>query len=255
MLEKYINENFRFEAGTDTDVLLLLFGGYGKITPSLEIPKFEWLQVARFYQYHRIFVRDPGRRMCMSGIGGQLDTWEKLIAALREIVRELGVRKIITVGTSAGSFPAILAAHLLQADYCHAFAPYSYTNLKRSILKFDWRMVRAIWSTGIVHYFRPGHPRHYFDLRPVLAATNGHTRYFLHVCRHSKIDYRRAMHIADLPNVTLLGYPCDQHIVVRYVAKLKFLDKIFDINNQQELDQMLEKEIERHNARKETADG
>jgi hypothetical protein len=97
-----------------------------------------------------------------------------------------------------------------------------------------------------VYYIFGGMPRNYFNLRKVLASSNGHTKYFLHVCRHSWTDYRRATYMSDLPNMALLCYPCDQHIVVRYIAKLKFLDKIFDIRNQDELNKQIESEIEQY---------
>jgi len=233
-----LTENLIYQQGSDPEVLLITFtGGYGVEAAAKQ---FEWLRVSSFYPYSSIFVRDPSKRMCAHGIGGNLDSFDKLLEALREIAQRLNATRIITIGSSAGSFAAILAAHLLKADYCHAFAPHPYCNLKRAILRMDKRMVRQIWATGILSYFTQMGSRKYYDLGNELANTNGHTRYFLHVCRHSDVDYRRAQYLADRPNVNVIDYPCDQHVVPRYLARYKCLDKLFDINNQ---DRLLEMEF------------
>jgi hypothetical protein len=227
-----LNENFSVEQGSDPEVLLIVFSGFADFSVS---QPFHFQQVAGLYPYSKIFVRDPTRRMCLHGIGGQLDSLEKLIDALRQTAQRLKATRIITVGSSGGSFPAILAAHLLKADYCHAFSPFPYANLERAILRMDWQIIRRFRRTVAKLNFLPTRTRKYYDLRKVLMDTNNHTRYFLHVCRHYRWDYKRAQYLAGLPNVMALGYPCDQHVVARYLAKQKCLDALFNINNQDKL--------------------
>lgn len=225
-----LNENFIFEQGSDPDVLLIMFtGGYAKHQAA---HPFDWLQVAGLYPYSKIYVRDPTKRMCADGVGGQLDSFDKLVDALRETAHRLKATRIITVGASAGTFPAILAAHLLKADYCHAFSPLPYVNLQRSILMMDKRMVRLIWTTGIMYYIARIRSVKYSDLGKELSNTNGHTRYYLHVCRDSPLDYKRAQYLANRPNVNLIKYPCNHHDVPRYLVRQRCMDKIFNIANQ-----------------------
>ncbi len=227
-----LNENFIYEQGLDPEVLLIMFtGGYGK-------QSFDWLQVASRYPYSKIFVRDPTKRMCADGIGGQINSFDKLLDALRETTQRLNATRIITIGASAGTFPAILAAHLLKADYCHAFSPLPYVNLKRSILRMDMKMVRSICTTGILYYISRIRSVKYSDLGKELSNTNDFTRYYLHVCRDSPLDYRRALYLADLPNVSLVRYPCNHHDVPRYLAKRRCLDKLFNIADQDHLLEM-----------------
>jgi hypothetical protein len=233
-------ENFRFEQGTDPNVLLILFTGFGK-RPSSQ--PFDFHQIAGLYPYSRIFVRDPSGRMCLHGIGGWLNSLEKLMDALRETAQRAKATRIITVGSSGGSYPAILAAHLLKADYCHAFSAFPYANLERAILRMDWQIIRAFWRTVLKLNFLPTRSRQYYDLRKVLLSTNNCTRYYLHVCRHYPWDYKRSKYLAGLPNVSLLSYPCDQHVVIRHLVKQHCADKLFDIKNQ---DRLLELEEFRH---------
>jgi hypothetical protein len=232
---QHLSENFIFEKGADADVVLILFTGFGQRPASL---LFDFIQTSGLYQYSRILVRDPSQRMCLHGIGGQLDSLEKVIDALQQTVQHLNAKRIITIGSSGGSHPAILAAHLLKADYCHAFSPFPYANLERVILRMDLQVIKSFWRTVIKLNFRPTRSRKYYDLRKVLANSNNHTRYFFHVCKHYFWDYRRAKYLADLPNATLFGYDCEHHAVVRHLAKQKCLESIFKVENQDDLFRM-----------------
>jgi hypothetical protein len=230
-----LDENIAYEEGTDPDVLLILFSGFGEFTAS---QPYHFLGAAGHYQYSKIYVRDPTRRLCLHGVGGRHDTLDKLIDVLRVTATRLKAKKIITVGSSGGSFSAMLAAHLLKADYCHAFSPFTYANLERAIQRMDWQVIRRFRWTVLKLNFLPTRTRQYYDLRKVLADTNGHTRYFLHVCRDYRWDYARAEYLSDLPNVRLLSYPCNQHVVIRYLAKYKCLNKLFDITLQDKLQEL-----------------
>ena len=228
-----LNENIMFEQYPDTGVVIIAFtGGYEK---GLQSNSFEWLKATGSYPYSRIFVRDTTGQMCVDGIDRQLDSFDKLLGALREIIQHLKATQIITIGSSAAAFPAILAAHLLKADYCHAFSPLPYSSLKRSLLRMDKRMIQLILRNGVFHYLSRIPFRKYYDLGKDLSNTNGHTRYFIHVCRHSRIDMKRAQYLSNFPNVNLIDYSCDQHTVARYLAKHKCLGELFNINNQNQL--------------------
>jgi len=151
---------------------------------------------------------------------------------------ELNARRIITIGASGGSHSALLFAHLLKADYAHAFSPFPYANLERALEKKDWHVIWHYWRTVLKLNFLPTGSRKYYDLRKVLSDGNGYTRYFAHVCKDNLWDYRRAKYLDGLPGVELLSYPCSQHAVIRYLAKQKLLNTIFNIDNQEKLPQI-----------------
>jgi hypothetical protein len=227
-----LSDNISFQQGTDTSVLLILFTGF--VNRSEKAP-FDFLGTANSYPYSKVFVRDPTRRMCLYGIGGRLDTIEKLVDALRDVAKRQNAKHIITVGSSGGSFPAMLTAHLLNADYCHAFSPFPYANVERSVQRLDWQVIRAYWRTVAKLNLFSFRKRKYYDLRRVLTNTNHRTRYYLHVCSGFRFDFNRAMCLAGLPNVRLFSYPCDQHVVIRYLARRKCMDKLFDISLQEHM--------------------
>jgi len=237
---QHLNDNFLFEQGQNPDVLLILFTGFGYRPVSQQ---FDFLQASSRYPYSRIFVRDPSQRLCLRGIGGQLDSLEKMIDALRTTAHLLKAKKIITVGSSGGSFPAILAAHLLKADYCHAFSPFPYANLERAVQRMDWQVIRRFRKTVVKLNFLPTPTRKYYDLREVLSDTNGHTHFYLHVCKNYRWDYVRAKYLAGLRNVAILAYSCDQHVVVRYLVKKGIMDNLLKIENQ---DALLEMDVIRN---------
>lgn len=235
-----LNKNLIFEKGSDPDVLLIIFTGFAN---ALMMQPFEFMQVSGLYKYSRILVRDPSQRMCLRGIGGDLDSLDKLISALLQMKTELGASRVITIGASGGSYSALLTAHLLKADYAHAFSPFPYANLPRVVMQKDWQIFRHYWKTAVKLNFFPTGVRHYYDLKKVLATWNGVTRYYAHVCRNNRWDFPRARYLEGLPHVELLAYPCEQHAVIRYLAKQKILDSIFRIESQEDLRPILHKAL------------
>lgn len=224
-----LNENFIFEQGTDPDTLLILFTGFAN---RLQIQPFEFMQVSGLYNYSRIMVRDPTQRMYMCGIGGELNTFHKFVEKLRETAMALKARKIITIGSSGGSHAALLTAHLLGADYSHVFAPFPYLGLMTGIQQRNWSVIFHFRRTMFKLNFFPTGVRKYYDLRKVLDKWNGHTRYFVHVCEQHRRDYKMAKFLDGLPGISIFPYSCNQHAVIRYLARQKILNKIFDLDQQ-----------------------
>lgn len=226
-----LNENMIFEKREDPEVLLVLFTGFANL---LMIQPFEFLQVSGLYNSSRILVRDPSQRMYLGGIGGSLDSFDKMIESIRQVSEQLGSRRIIVIGSSGGGHTAILAAHLLKADYAHAFAPFPYCSFARVLIMRDWQMLRVYWRQ-MIRVTIIKEVRKYLDLRPVLERWNRHTRYYVHICRQARRDHKRAQYLKNLPNVDLVSYPCDQHTVIRYLAKQKLLKNIFLYRNQEQI--------------------
>ena len=235
-----VNENLIFEQGTDPDVLLILFTGFAN---RMMMNPFEFVQASGLYNYSRIFVRDPTQRLCLCGVGGEIDTFQKLVDTLRNMALQLKARRIITIGSSGGSHPAMMVAHLLKADYCHAFAPFTYLTITRAIQQRNWGALFKFRRTLFRLNFFPTGTRRYYDLRSALAEWNGHTRYYVHVCQQQKRDWKMSNYIRETPGVTILPYPCNQHTVIKYIVKMKLLDKLFDFGQQEKVVDLIAGEV------------
>ena len=91
----------------------------------VERDKFEWMNLSTNQDIYNsastiIFVRDVYKNWCINGINANINTQEKLEDYLRQIV---GNREVVTVGSSAGGYMAILFGILLKAKTIYSFSP------------------------------------------------------------------------------------------------------------------------------------
>lgn len=80
--------------------------------------RFEWYKTRVKIGYKHIYVRDIQKQWYLGGINSKLDSPEKLFLFLRE--ETLGY-KIVTIGSSAGGFAAIIYGQLLNAEKILSF--------------------------------------------------------------------------------------------------------------------------------------
>lgn len=81
---------------------------------------FEWYHSRIKKAGKHIFIRDVFKQWYLSGINQYINTPDKLLSFLKE---ETKGYKIITIGSSAGGYAAILYGSLLQAQKVLAFNP------------------------------------------------------------------------------------------------------------------------------------
>lgn len=100
-----------------------------------------------------IYVRDVWKQWYSKGINSNINTIDKTIELLRRLT---GGCRIVTAGSSAGGYMAVLAAVKLHAEYCLNFSgQYTiseelgnpYSSLLRLLQEYE----------GTVFYFVPGH--------------------------------------------------------------------------------------------------
>ena len=80
--------------------------------------KFEWYRTRIQNAEKHIFLRDIKKQWYLSGINGELDSIERLLHFLK---KETEGYRIITLGSSAGGFAAVLFGQLLDADRIYSF--------------------------------------------------------------------------------------------------------------------------------------
>jgi hypothetical protein len=81
---------------------------------------YEWYNTRIQKSYKHIFVRDIFKQWYIAGINAEINSPEKLLEFLRQ---ETKGYKVITLGSSAGGYAAVLYGSLLNANQVLAFNP------------------------------------------------------------------------------------------------------------------------------------
>lgn len=123
------NSNFLIEKGIEnSDLTVIYFASNGIYFPNndetfkneiIEKNKFEFFQRRIVNAKEHIYVRDILKHFYVRGINKELDSANKLYEFLKE--RTKG-QKIITVGSSAGGYAAVLFGLLLNAECIFTFS-------------------------------------------------------------------------------------------------------------------------------------
>jgi acyl carrier protein len=229
--------------GEDPRVLVIAFTGFGgRLGPG----PYDFMALTRALAYSRVLVRDPCRVWYHRGLGGDVSSFVDLTQRLQLHARELGPETIITIGNSSGGYAALLAGHLLKADYAHALAPQTYLDAVNILRHRDASLVRGHWRDLLrLHRTRSGTPA-FLDLRRTLSEDNGKTRYFVHVSADCDRDRRRAEHLTGLPRLRILRYPGDRHQVAGVMARHGFLRQILRPEIQDQLEALHRRRFETH---------
>lgn len=147
--------------------------------------RFEWYGTRVPYCSKHIFVRDIHKQWFLTGISRAADSPEKLLALLS---RETAGYKIVTLGSSAGGFAAVLYGSLLKADTILSFNGQFEVN---SLLKSSSEAVDPI----LFRYTATGFRKHYFDVKPFI--TDPSSVFYLYSGR-SAVDVEQKAHVDDL---------------------------------------------------------
>ena len=204
------------ERGKNDSVLIIAFtGAVGK----LMVPVFEFFETTKTLAYSRILLRDLYYAHYQRGIDDQRPDFPSLIAYLREEIERLSPEKVVCIGTSGGGYAAILAGHLLRADYVHAFGPQT-GDVKPPHLRP--RKMRFLLPRGFSRV----------DLAEVLKEWNQKTIYYIHYCRAFDHDRSQTERLFRSLGVVSIGYPCSSHQVAIFLTKKGFLTEALAIANQ-----------------------
>lgn len=205
-----------------TDLLIACAGLAGKLT----FPIDEFCTQARLTRLSRVVLQDPRMELCLNGLPPQAETLPELVEHLREFIKANGVKRTLITGTSGGAYTSLLLGHLLKTDLCVVFAPYTYLSEQRLKEKGDpaqesfSKIMRRLSEL-------PEEIQRFFDLRDVLSDWNRKTRYVIHVGKDNVWDYKRAMHLHGLPNVTIFSHRYAGHSVAAHLAQNGLLKRCF----------------------------
>ena len=159
---------------------------------------YEWYGTRIKKAYKHIFFRDIYKQWYLKGINNNIDTPEKLTSWLKD---ETKGYKVITIGSSAGGYAAMLYGSLLMAERILAFNPQFELNslfgrsdeAKNPIL---YRLKDTAWNN-------------YFDLMKWVSNRPYNIYYFY--SSKSPLDTKQHRHIKDIKGIHQIGFSTSHH--------------------------------------------
>lgn len=158
----------------------------------IEKNTFEWYGTRIAKATKHIFVRDVFKQWYIRGINAQCNNIEALADLLKEEARGM---KVVTVGSSAGGYAAIVLGSLLQAECVLAFNAQLDLNLLSSRNPFVALYQDTKWGG-------------YFSTKQHI---NPNTQYFYFYSHLSPRDMQQCHAIPELPNFHRVAFSTSHH--------------------------------------------
>lgn len=208
--EFYCNEKNYDISICGGDKAFIFFTGHGLYYPTtieefrksvVEADRYEWKNVSENKRIKSqanifVFVRDVYKNWCIDGINSTINSQDKLYDKLKELV---GNREVITVGSSAGGYMAILFGILLKAVRIYSFSPQ--VNLYEYYIDHPY--------TYYDQYCQNASISKYMDLKPLINSFNG-TIYYWYPARYEE-DLRQYNCICDCEKVRFFALDQSKH--------------------------------------------
>lgn len=177
---------------------------------------FEWYHSRITKASKHIFIRDIFKQWYLAGINKNINTPEKLIEFLK---KETEGYKVVTIGSSAGGYAAILYGSFINTQYTLAFNPQFEI---QSLLKRSTEAINPL-------LFRiKDQRRQYFDIIKFISKG---VKIFYFYSNASPWDMEQKNHInKDIPNLYTIAFRTKHHgIPFLKVALPKVLNSNIEI--------------------------
>lgn len=177
---------------------------------------FEWYHSRITKASKHIFIRDIFKQWYLAGINKDINTPEKLIEFLK---KETEGYKVVTIGSSAGGYAAILYGSFINTQYILAFNPQFEI---QSLLKRSTEAINPL-------LFRiKDQRRQYFDIIKFISKG---VKIFYFYSNASPWDIEQKNHInKDIPNLYTIAFRTKHHgIPFLKVA----INKVINLNVEQ----------------------
>ena len=158
---------------------------------------FEWYNLRVQKACKHIFVRDIMKQWYLTGINREIDTPEKLLSFLQKETQDY---RVITIGSSAGGYAAVLYGSLLHAEKVLTFnGQFEIASiLNKSSEEID----------PLVFRLQDQPPSKYYDLKNVI---NPDTPIYYFTSKNSMWDKEQFKHISDIPNIRTIKFKTSHH--------------------------------------------
>jgi len=207
-------EPFDIQLNSVATQTVIAFGG---LYHGLMITPFEFFNILRNIPINKIFVRDLSSCWYCKGVSTQLNNPEKLAKHLKDILPEHN--RLVTVGSSAGGFGAMIIGEMLDADVSISFSPQTSldkeTRLKYGDDRFNKyidRIQNEISDTK--------------KLRLLNLLSFKKTAHHIYYCEEQRLDVLHANALSHKKNVYLHPIGCNIHAVARWLRDNDMLKNI-----------------------------
>ena len=205
--QAYAAENYEcIDTGVSSKLCYIFFSSNGLYYPDteevfrqqiLEKNRYEWKWVAKeggLYQKagRLIYVRDLYKQWYSMGINRDINDIDKLIGFLRDLTQGYDV---VTVGSSAGGYMAVLAACLLNAEFCFNFSGQ--------------------------YEVSPQKPNQYYDITELISECACTVFYFLPV--YNSKDMIQYGKVKYLNNVKTFCYKEKNHAATMFAGNIPYI--------------------------------
>jgi hypothetical protein len=158
---------------------------------------YEWYGTRIEKSYKHIFVRDIFKQWYIAGINVEINSPEKLLDFLRQ---ETKGYKIITLGSSAGGYAAVLYGSLLNADQVMAFNPQ---------FEIKSLLIRSVEDINpLLFRLKNDFVSHYYD---IFGCINGDIDIYYFYSSKSVWDMEQYEHIKDLKKIHKISFSTSHH--------------------------------------------
>ncbi len=178
--------------------------------------RYEWYGLRVKAAQKHIFVRDIKKQWYLSGINREVDTIEKLHALLK---KETEGYKLITLGSSAGGYAAVLFGSLLNAERILTFNGQFYVN---DLLKTTSEAINPILFREI------DNPKinKYYSIRNYIQKPE---RIYYFYSNRSEWDLSQYEHIKDL-GIQCIPFQTSHHGIPFLKSNLKYVLNLKESN-------------------------
>ena len=159
--------------------------------------RYEWFGTRVPYAHKHIFLRDIIKQWYLTGLNGNINSPEKLLSFL---ISETKGYKIITLGSSAGGFAAVLYGSLLKAQLILSFNGQFEI---QSLLKTSTELINPI----LFRLKRDNHLLDYFDVKPFI---HDGSNIFYFYSNGNTSDYEQKKHI-EATGLNVIGFRTKHH--------------------------------------------
>lgn len=187
--------------------------------------KYEWYNTRVDFTQKHIFIRDIQKQWYLNGINTELNSIEKVLSFLKK--ETAGYEEIITIGSSAGGFAAVLFGELLNANKILSFNGQFFLN---DLLLTSNENINPI----VFREKNNAQINQYYSLRNFITKPE---RIFYFHSKNSIWDINQKEHICDL-GINIISFKTSHHGVPFLKSNLPFV-----INtNEAKLKKMSQKE-------------
>lgn len=207
------------DLGTDSQTLLVAFGG---LRGQLGMPPFEFFKSTGAIPVKRLFVRDLRQAWYHRGIPGYGDTLTQAADALRRLIDEHEVQRLVVAGNSAGGYAALVFGGLLGAHTALSFAPQTVLLADELDAIGDHRWDETLQELLVDDAL----DARFSDLRLALRDLAASTRYEVYFDESHPIDRGHAERLDGVAGVTLHRLPGGGHGVASDMRRDGSLERV-----------------------------